>query len=146
VDKLSQLKTYHVGIVESAAHRALRKHKDSLLKEYGLSGIEWYIIGAVYDSGDKGARITDLAKLLGTTMGFLTKTVNLLEAKDIFQRKANPNDARSSFVFIKKSYEPKVNEIEQVLRQKLRNSIYGMISRDDLETYIRVISKFSGLK
>ena len=38
---LRQLKTYHVGVVESAAHRALRKHKVSLLREYGLTGMQW---------------------------------------------------------------------------------------------------------
>lgn len=146
VDKLSELKTYHVGIIESAAHRALRKHKDSLLQDYGITGIEWYIIGAVYDSGNKGIRITDLAKMLGTTMGFLTKTVNLLEAKGILQRKANQEDARSSFVFIKNSYKSQVDEIEFALRQKLRNSLYGLISREDLKTYIEVLNKFSGLK
>jgi DNA-binding MarR family transcriptional regulator len=139
------LKTYHVGVIESAAHRALRKHKDALLKDYGLTGMQWYIIGMVADAGYAGIRITDLAKQLDTTQAFLTNTVNLLESKGIVERRTNTEDNRSSFVVLKESYHKTCDEIERNLRTKLRKSIYSRITPEQLKTYIEVITKFSDL-
>lgn len=138
--------TYQVGAIESAAHRALRQHKDELLKGYDLTGMDWYIIGAVADAGSAGIRTTDLAKQLGTTMGFLTKSTNLLEAKGILQKRANATDARSYHIVLSKKYRTTLEEIEQALRAKLRTSIYNMVTPAELQTYIRVIEKFSQLK
>jgi DNA-binding MarR family transcriptional regulator len=144
-DDLGKLTTYQVGVIESAAHRALRLHKDSLLKGYGITGIEWYVIGTVADSGDGGIRVTDLASMLGTTVGFLTKTINLLTAKGIVARKANADDARSTYVVLDKKYAVTVDEIEKALRAKLRASIYSHVTPEELKTYIKVLDKFRSL-
>ena len=146
IDNIANLKTYQVGVIEAAAHRALRQHKDSLLKGYGLTGVDWYLIGAVADSGKEGIRATDLAKLLGTTMGFLTKTVALLEAKNILTRVANAKDARSSYIVLNTSYVTTVDEIEVELRKKLRQSVYNLITPEELLVYIQVINKFAAIK
>ena len=143
---LSELTTYQVGAIESAAHRSLRQYKDSLLSEYGITGIEWYLIGTVADTGTKGARITDLAEVLGTTLGFMTKTVNLLEAKAILLRRANAKDARSNHVIVSPKYRKTTLKIEAHLRSELRKSVYGLVTREELLTYIRVMEKFSKIK
>ena len=143
---LHEITTYQVGAIESAAHRALRQHKDELLQGYGLTGMDWYIIGAVADAGTAGIRTTDLAQKLGTTMGFLTKSTNLLEAKGMLQKKANANDARSYYIVLNKKYRTTLQEIELALRAKLRESIYKLVTPEELTTYIRVMEKFSRLK
>ncbi|MCW1907908.1 MAG: MarR family transcriptional regulator [Candidatus Saccharibacteria bacterium] len=140
---LADITTYQVGALESAAHRALRQYKDKQLSAYGLTGMEWYIVGIVADTGKTGIRTTDLAKNLGTTLGFLTKALKLLEAKRIITRRANAEDARSSFVALNPSYQKQVKKIEEVLRSKLRDSIYSQITKEELETYIRVMEKLS---
>ncbi len=142
---IQDITTYQVGAIESAAHRALRQHKDSLLKEYGITGMDWYVIGLVADHGTDGIRTTDLADQLGTTMGFLTKTVNLLEAKNILHRAANAKDARSHYIILNKLYVKTVNEIEIALRDKLRGTIYSVVTQEELKTYIEVMEKFSKL-
>lgn len=144
-DSIPELKTYHVGVIESAAHRALRKHKDKLLKDYGITGMQWYVIGLVADAGKSGIRITDLAKRLDTTLAFLTNTVNLLESKNILDRRVNKDDNRSSFVVMKTSYQKTYEEIEKELRARLKKSIYSMITPEELKTYINVINRFSRL-
>ena len=143
---LSELTTYQVGAIESAAHRALRQHKDELLKTYDMTGMDWYIVGAVSDAGEAGIRLTDLAEMLGTTMGFVTKAIKLLEAKNILYRKANAKDARSSYIALNANYHDTVEEIETALRAKLRESIYGHVTPEELLTYIQVMEKFSKLK
>lgn len=141
--QLSATRTYHVGALESAAHRTLRQYKDRLLKPYGLSSMEWYIIGIVADAGAKGIRSTDLAATLGTTMAFITKTINLLVAKGILVRQTNEKDARSTFVTLDDSYQSTLAEIEAHLRKQLRADIYSKVSREELATYIKVLQQFT---
>lgn len=144
--RLSELSTYQVGVIEAAAHRALRKHKDELLNGYGITGMEWYIIGTVADAGKQGLRTTDLANMLDTTLGFMTKNLNLLVAKKILIRKANAEDSRSTYVVLNPTYRKTFEEIEYALRAKLRQSVYSLITPEELKTYIQVISKFTDIK
>lgn len=145
VSSIKDLKTYHVGVIEAAAHRALRQHKDKLLRDYDITGVEWYLIGTVADAGPVGIRTTDLADILGTTMGFLTKTVTLLEAKGILIKKANAKDARSNYIVLNKRYRKTLDEIEGKLRVQLRDSIYSLVTPEELKIYIQVMDKFSSL-
>lgn len=142
---LRDFKTYHVGALESAAHRSMRQYKDALLSTYGISGMEWYVIGAVADAGPEGKRITELAKLLGTTMGFLTKTVNILEIKGAVRRVANAKDARSNYIVLDESYLKTCNEIEEQLRIELRKAVYDKLTPQELATYIKVLETFTKL-
>lgn len=142
---LSELKTYQVGVIQSAAMRALRKHKDDCLQPHGLTGMQWVIIGSTLDAGRKGTRITDLAKMLDVTMAFLTNSVNLLESKGILERIENKNDSRSRMVRVTEKYVPICEKIEVELRKALRNSIYSKLTPLELHTYIRVLYKFAEL-
>lgn len=142
---LGELKTYQVGVIQSAAMRALKRHKDECLQPHGLSGMQWVIIGTVLDSGQKGTRITDIAKQLDVTLAFLTNTVNLLESKGILERFENKNDSRSRMVRVQKAFVPTCEQIEKDLRLKLRNSIYSKVTPLELHTYIRVLYKFAEL-
>ncbi|MBA3758613.1 hypothetical protein H0X10_03215 [Candidatus Saccharibacteria bacterium] len=141
----SELKTYQVGVIQAAAVRALKKHKDSCLQPYGLTGMQWCIIGTVLDTGPKGIRITDLANKVDATMAFLTNTVNLLESKNVLERIENANDNRSRMVRVTKKFQPNCQKIENELRRKLRTSFYSKVTPDELDTYIRVLNRFSEL-
>lgn len=133
--------TYQVGLIESSAHRALRQYKDKILKPYGITGIEWYIIGNIKDMGRKGIRVTDLANKFGTTVGFMTKTVNLLEAKNILKRFANAQDARSTYIMVAPKYLKTIEQIEKDLRLELKKTLYQKIKPQDLSNYISVLEQ-----
>lgn len=141
--QLSDLKTYHVGLLQSTAMRALKKHKDECLKPYGISGMQWVIIGVVDDAGVKGLRTTDIARQLDVTMAFLTTNINLLESKGILERIENKADSRSRLVRVTRSFRPKCKKIEADLRKKLRASIYQKVTPEELLTYVKVLYKFS---
>lgn len=143
---LSELTTYDVGTLQASANRALKKHGDSLLKDYGITNMQWHIIGAVLDTGRTGARVSDLSNLLDTTMAFLTTNINLLEAKGILERIDNKQDGRSRMVKVTPAFKPKCKKIENSLRQKLRQSLYNRISPEELQTYIKVLAKLAEIK
>ncbi len=142
---LKGIATYHVGRLESASHRSLRAYKDSCLKKYGLSAMQWYIIGAIYDTGNKGMRITDLSNHLGTTLGFMTNSVNLLESKKIVVRSDSTVDSRAKIVMIKESYKKTCRVIERDLRDHLRKTIYNELTREELKAYIKTLQILTSL-
>lgn len=138
--------TYQAGILQATAHRVLQKHSDQILKKYGITKMQWLIIGTVYDSGSKGIRLTELTEKLDTTMAYLTNTVNLLESKGILSRISDENDSRVKFITVSKKFRPKCNQIEKTLRDELRKTIYAKISPDDFVTYINVLEKLAKIK
>jgi DNA-binding MarR family transcriptional regulator len=140
---LRDVTTYHVGSLESSAHRSIRAYKDACLKKYGLTGMQWYIIGTLYDAGSQGMRITDLSKSLGTTLGFMTNSINLLASKEIVERIENSSDNRSKIVVLADSYYKTCRIIEDDLRNQLRKSIYKNITQEELKSYIKTLRTLS---
>lgn len=143
--ELSSVTTYQSGVVQSAAFRNLKKHTDDCLREHGLTTMQWFIIGTVYDAGDNGIRITELAKLVGTTLGFLTNSINLLESKGMLTRAGDNKDSRAKLVYVSASYRKTCKIIEKDLRAKLRLSIYSKVTPAELRVYVNVLYKFANL-
>lgn len=144
-DDLSKITTYQSGVIQSAAFRALRKHTDDCLRDYGITTMQWFIIGTLFDAGPKGMRITDLSYKVDTTLSFLTNTVNLLESKGILVRLEHDSDSRARMVSVSKSFRPRCKVIERDLRAKMRKSIYSKISPEELRVYIKVLYQLSNL-
>jgi DNA-binding MarR family transcriptional regulator len=140
---LSAITTYQAGVMQASTHRQLQKHCDAILKPYGLSKMQWLIIGSILDSGEVGVRVTDLAETLGTTLSYLTNAINLLESRSILMRLSNESDNRSKMVSIDPDFVPKCEEIETVLRAALRKSIYAHVDPQDFRTYMKVLNLLS---
>lgn len=105
--------------------------------------MQWLIIGTIRDAGPSGIRITELAKLLGTTLPYLTTTINTLQSKTILTRQENPKDNRAKFVAVNEAFLPQCDEIEETLRNALRKSIYREVSPKEFRTYMMVLHKLS---
>ncbi len=136
---LSQTTTYQAGITQATMHRRLQKFCDDVLKPYGITKVQWLIIGTVYDHRSTGIRLSDLAKIVGTNLPYMTNTVNLLEGKNILQRVDNHLDSRSMFIRVHPSYANKCKKIEATLRDELRQKVYSAISMDDFRVYMKVL-------
>jgi DNA-binding MarR family transcriptional regulator len=136
---LSAITTYQAGVMQAASHRSLQKHCDSILKQYGISKMQWLLIGTVRDSGEKGMRLTDLSEAISTTLPFVTTAVNILESKGMLMRKDNGEDSRSKLISINQFFAPKCAEIEETLRAGLRKSIYARVDPAQFRTYMKVM-------
>lgn len=145
-NSLQDITTYQAGIAQASAHRLLQKVCDNILKPYGLTKMQWLIIGAVLDAGRQGIRITNLTERIGTTMPYMTTSVNLLESKGILRRAANAGDNRSKVVTLADEFSGKCDEIEQALRAGLRKTIYRDIDPTEFRTYLRVLFQLTSLK
>jgi DNA-binding MarR family transcriptional regulator len=143
---LSNITTYQAGVAQATMHRLLQKHCDDILKPYGITKMQWLIIGTVLDSGAKGVRISDLAKTLGTTISYLTTSINLLESKGFLIRKGNNNDSRSKLVIVNPEHLANCRTIELALREGLRKSIYAEVDPEEFRTYIKVLYELIKVK
>ncbi len=144
--QLAGISTYQSGVAQATAYRIVKKHTASALKQYNLTCMQWFTIGTVYDAGDAGIKLSDLAKLLDTTQGYMTNTVNLLESREILERHEHPTDARTKLIKVRSGYKKECVNIEKDLREKLRTLLYGQIEASELLDYIKVLYKISLLK
>lgn len=142
---LSKLTTYQAGATQAYMHRKLQKICDILLRPYGITKMQWLIIGHVLDSGKKGVRISDLAEKLGTTMSYLTTSINLLESRAILERRDNASDTRSRLVVVSRDYVPTCAEIENTLREGLRKTIYAKVDPSEFAVYIKVMEELAAV-
>ena len=145
---ISQISTYESGVVQSAAHRLTMKIKTDFLSQYDISPMQWFVIGFTYDAGKQGIRLSDLKKHVDASMPFITTTVNQLHAKGIIHKVSDTKDSRVKIAKLNPSYRKNVVEIEEGLRVKLREELYGngRISRDELTNYIAVLYKLSQIR
>ena len=141
--KLKKITTYQAGVLQATTHRNLQKHSDNILKKFGITKMQWLIIGTVHDAGSEGIRLTELTEKLDTTMSYLTNTVNLLESKGILDRVSDTTDSRAKFIRINQKFSPKCTEIEKDLRDELRKSIYSHVKPEDFAIYLKVLHQLS---
>jgi DNA-binding MarR family transcriptional regulator len=143
---ISNITTYQAGILQSVVNRTLQKHSDTILRKYGLTKMHWLILGSILDAQNKGVRITDLAKTLGTTLPYLTTTINLLESKGMVARANHETDSRAKLVVIDPAFAERCQEIESAMRTALRKTIYANVDPEDFHTYMKVLYQLSQMQ
>jgi DNA-binding MarR family transcriptional regulator len=139
------LSTYQAGVLQAHVHRMLQRYCDEALSPYGITKNQWLIIGTVLDGGKNGVRLTELADLMGTTMGYLTNTINLLESRNMLVRKASETDSRAKYVTVHPDFIEKCEAIENDLRKALRTYVYNKVDQKDFATYINVLQQLSDI-
>ncbi|MDB5184997.1 MAG: Transcriptional regulator, MarR family [Candidatus Saccharibacteria bacterium] len=142
---IANVPTWQVGIVQSHALRTTKKIADNFLKPYGLTRMHWYIVGAIADTGNDGIRITDLAKQLGTTVGYLTTAVNNLETQGKVLRSGHKHDNRTKILKVSPDYIATCTEIEQGLSKQFRETVFKRMNARELATYVNVLYKLTQL-
>lgn len=137
--------TYQSGIMQSSAHRLLGRIKTDYLDQYELTAMQWFVIGHVYDAGEKGIRLNDLMKIIDTTMPFITTIITLLESKGIIYKTSDINDSRIKIATLNPKYRRTVKKIEEGLSRELCDRLVqkGQVSLEELQTYISVLYKIT---
>jgi len=136
---LSKISTYQAGVVQSQAHRILKKEVSSYLVPYGLTMMEWFALGLIKDSEQTGLRMTELANELQTTLPYTTNLINSLMNKGFITRNSDISDNRAKHLKLAPGISKKCEQIESSLREDMRLLIYSNIQPADLRTYIKVL-------
>lgn len=136
----SSLTSYQAVVIQSRAHRAIKENLTQLLREHGITMMQWSIVGLISDAGKEGVRISDLAQKLDTSLAFITTSVNVLEAKGLVHRAGHASDNRAKLVRLSPEFAERVPVIEAQLSKKQLSQIYRAISPADLATYFSVLT------
>lgn len=142
---ISQISTYESGVMQATANRLLGRINADFLGQYGLTPMQWFIIGFAYDAGVEGVRLSDLKSSLDTSMPFITNIVNQLESKGILQKLTHSDDNRVKIAILNPRYKKTAEKIEAGLRDYLREKLYNSsdITREELSVYITVLYKIN---
>ena len=142
---LSEITTYQAGAAQATMHRLLQKYCDEILKPFGITKMQWLIIGNVLDGSKAGVRISDIARNLGTTIPYMTTSINLLESKGFLTRTDNSNDSRSKLITVTPTFAKQCPEIEATLRAGLRKTIYSQVAQDEFAVYMKVLYELTSV-
>lgn len=143
--KLTDTTTYQNTLTQARAHRAIKTKLSYFLRPHNLTMMQWAIVGSLYDAGDTGLRVSDLAKQLDTSLAFVTTTLNILEAKGIVQRDHHAQDNRAKVVRLTKDFRAKVPQIEVDVVAHLRDWLVAPIGESKLQTYLEVLTKIAAI-
>ena len=140
---IAQIATYQSGIIQASAHRIINRLVSDYLLRHGLTAMQWFAIGTIYDAGEQGVRLSDLNRKLSTTLPYVTNMVTLLESKGAILKIAHGGDSRIKLVKINPSYISTVMQIESELRDHMHVNLYTVdgVTRDELSSYITVLYK-----
>jgi DNA-binding MarR family transcriptional regulator len=133
------LPTYQAIVLESRAHRVMKATLAAALREHGVTMMQWSIIGFIADAGTHGARISDIARHLDTSLAFVTTTVNVLQQKGLVMRTEHAHDSRAKIVRLSPDFAKKTPAIEASLKKELNNEVFGGIASDALDGYFSVV-------
>lgn len=140
---IAEVPTYQSGIVQASAHRIINRLISDYLLRHGLSAMQWFAVGTIYEAGDQGIRLSDLSRKLATTLPYITNMIVLLESKGMVTKVTHAGDSRIKLVALNPKYKKTVERIEHELREHLRTSLYQEdgVTREELQAYITVLYK-----
>ena len=140
---IAQITTYQSGIAMASAHRIINRIVSDYLLKHGLTAMQWFAVGMIYDAGDQGIRLSDLTRKLATTLPYVTNMVALLESKGMVRKVAHAGDSRIKLVSVTPKYRRTIETIERGLREHMRTTLYEIdgVSREELQTYVTVLYK-----
>lgn len=137
------MNTFDIGIITMQSQKNLSRYRESVLSEFSLNSIQWYVLGAIFNTKtDKtnGIRITELAKKFDVKSTYITAVVNGLKDKKLVNSKIDPNDARARIVTLTKKGLELIPTIDNRLKNELLNYLENKVSIKELESYIKVLS------
>ena len=116
---LKSNKTYKAGLLQAKVYRVLKGYsQDKLMQGYGLSTVDWALLGLLHDSGE-GMRPGVLAEELGVEPPFVTVIIAKLTKMELINMKMDKKDNRVKIFFLSLKGERMIPEIEMHLRKEM---------------------------
>lgn len=144
---LRKSKMYELGMAHVFMARNMSDFHQMLLKRYGLSSIEWLVLGVVADAtSDGGIRVTDLATTFSVKTTYITMILNNLRSKDYVENRYDASDARVRLAILTKKGAKEVPVIERYMQKELVRQLDGVVSSDEFEKYVCVIKKLAHIR
>jgi len=134
---------HRVSIVQSRAARNIIEFREDLLRDYGLTSPEWFVLGFVASNTSAGGvKVGDIATELDVQSTYVTGTLRKLETKDLIMLKAAPTDGRVRMITVTK----KGNAVFEAVEAEFINQtpkLLGRASDTAIRNYLAVLEIIS---
>lgn len=134
---LPKTTTYATGLLQTKAYRILKHRSDEALKPYGLTPLDWALLGALYEL-PQGLRLTQASEILGVEASMISLVIESLERDTYLTITRSPQDRRVKIIQLTEHGRSSVPKIEQHLRASLKPLLAGA-SKLDVLAYLRVL-------
>ena len=128
--------SYRIGLLQAKAYRILKQRTTLVLAPFGISTIEWALLGLLADT--KGLRMKQLADELGVEAPFVTTMVQQLQKKLLVHLELNELDKRVKTLALTNEGKRFVTETEPQVRSAMRPIIQGA-GVTDLLGYVSIL-------
>ena len=115
----AELTTYGIGLLQAKAFRILNTKTAEQLKEYGMSPVEWALLGLLYEHSS-GLPSALAAGELGVEAPFITALGDNLEKLKLIERKNDGQDKRIKMLRLTASGKTLVPKLEKILQHNMR--------------------------
>ena len=133
-----------VSKIIPALHRAGIKKQMPIFAKNNISISQVIILDFLKEKG--ACKMSDLAKVIGCTMSAVTGFVDKLVKLQFVTRERSHEDRRVVFVALSKKGEKVVIEFKQK-REEVVNELFGVLTQQEKNEYIRLLKKiYEGLK
>ena len=133
------LKTYQVALLQAKAHRAVQHYTAEFLKPYGLTAMEWTLLGYIADKSNGGVKATDIAEAFSVDASLMTNTINKLVMQELVVRAPHPDDQRIRMIKLTDKGADLVSEIESSLEPSMLGQWLSGLSPALLGSYVKVL-------
>lgn len=105
---------HRVGILQSRANRNILEFRENILREYGLSSPEWFVLGCVASEAEGlGVKVGEIATELDVQPTYVTGLLRKLKAKELVYPRTDDQDRRVRIVALTKKGKAVVEAIDK---------------------------------
>lgn len=134
---LPKTTTYATGLLQTKAYRVLKQRSAEALKPYGLTSLDWALLGALHDLPE-GLRLNQASEVLGVEASMVSIVIESLEQDKYLSVTRSHSDRRVKIIPLTEHGKKSIPIIEQHLRTHLRPLLAGA-SKLDVLAYLRVL-------
>ncbi len=130
---------YRIGIIQSRAARNISELREAVLKGYGLTSPEWFVLGYVQSQTSKGGiRVGDIATMLDVQSTYITGILRRLEDKDLVRWVTDREDRRARIITVTKKGEAVASAaVEDLTKQD--EALFGKATDANIRGYLHVL-------
>jgi MarR family transcriptional regulator for hemolysin len=114
----------------------------SKLEPYGLTMMEWALLGVVDETKNAGISPSELSQTIDVGLPMITGMVNRVEAMQLIDRKSTDKDKRRRVVVSTPKGRQIVKKVESQMRADFGTWLSD-VDRDELEAYVTVMKQLA---
>jgi DNA-binding MarR family transcriptional regulator len=111
-----------------------------MLKPYGITPEQWTVLYQVYRQ--EGINQKELSLRSGKDQPSITRILDVLDKKDLIQRKPDPGDRRAYLIYATPAVQQLMNETAP-LELSLNDELIAGISDEQLQTLDQIIKQIN---